>query len=93
MLFDLEARQAKSTTDVAARVFMGVGSLEEGTGIPSLDRYQMVTSMRKMADRLGSRAYPSLDMTTHVFDRETHTSVVPVVVTRGLRTVYGRRRE
>jgi len=90
MLFGVEERMAASTKDVAATLFMGVGSLEEGTGIPGLDEARFVTNMREMASRLERRAYPSLRVSTQVFDNEGHTSVPPVVLTRGLRHAFRR---
>ena len=89
MLFDVESRLAEAENDVAAAVFMGVGSLEEGTGIPCVDRLKTVTNVREMVGRLAERSYPSLSVAVHVFENETHTSVVPAVLTRGLRKVYG----
>ena len=90
MLFDLEEKMAASTQDVAATLFMGVGSLEEGAGIPGVDTFKFITNMREMASRLESRGYPSLQVTTQVFDDEGHTSVPPVVLTRGLRRAFRR---
>ncbi|MCG6957689.1 MAG: hypothetical protein LJF04_16995 [Gemmatimonadetes bacterium] len=88
VLFDLEEKMASRTKDVDATLFMGVGALEEGAGIPGVDMFRFVTNMREMASRLEGRAYPSLRMTTQVFDDEGHTSVPPVVLTRGLRTAF-----
>lgn len=90
MLFDLEERMAGSTEDVDATVFLGVGALEEGTGMPGLDEFRFVTNVREMAARLDGRGYPSLTVRRHVFENEGHTSVVPVVLTRGLRAAFGR---
>jgi predicted alpha/beta superfamily hydrolase len=92
MLFDLEERMAASTRDVAATLFMGVGSLEEGAGIPGVDAFRFITNVREMASRLESRGYPSLKVVTRVFDDEGHTSVPPVVLTRGLRAAFPLRR-
>jgi predicted alpha/beta superfamily hydrolase len=88
VLFDFEERMAASTTDVAAGLFMGVGSLEEGGGITSQDPFKFITNVREMASRLESRQYPSLRIETRVFDNEGHTSVPPVVLTRGLRMAF-----
>ena len=90
MLFDLEAQLADRSEDLAARVFLGVGALEEGQGVPWMERFQMVTNVRSLEQRLNARRYPSLELTVHVFEDETHTSVVPAVVTRGLRQLNGR---
>jgi predicted alpha/beta superfamily hydrolase len=88
VLFDLEEKMAASTKDVAANVFMGVGSLEEGGGVTAQDPFKFVTNVRAMASRLEGRKYPSLAIETEVFDNEGHTSVPPVVLTRGLRMAF-----
>ena len=90
VLFSLEERMATSTKDVSATLFMGVGALEEGGGVTSQDPFKFVTNVREMAARLEGRAYPSLGVTTQVFENEGHTSVPPVVLTRGLRNAFRR---
>lgn len=91
MLFSLEEELASGREDVAASVFLGVGSLEEGVGLPWLDRFRTVTNVRRLHERLQTRGYPSLRVEAQVFEGETHTSVVPAVLTRGLREALGRR--
>jgi predicted alpha/beta superfamily hydrolase len=88
MLFGLEEQMAASTKDVAANLFMGVGSLEEGGGVAAQDPFKFITNVREMAARLESRHYPSLKVATQVFDNEGHTSVPPQVLTRGLRMAF-----
>ena len=90
MLFDIEKRTAASRSGVARSVFLGVGSLEEGVGLPWLDAYRTVTNVRRMADRLATREDPGLRLAHQVVEGETHTTVVPSVLTRGLRHAYGR---
>lgn len=90
MLFGVEERVASERDDLAASLFLGVGSLEEGVGLPWLDEFRTVTNVHKMADRLAGRGYPSLEVVAHVFEGETHTSVVPATLTRGLRSAYPR---
>lgn len=41
-----------------------------------------------MAELLEGRGYASLRIDSHVFENETHTSVVPAVMTRELRIAY-----
>ena len=72
-----------------ARVFMAVGALEEGGGIPNIDGFRMVSNARDLAQRLEMRSAPGLDVRLQIFGDETHTSVVPAALTRGLRTLYG----
>lgn len=85
-----ERALAESTDDVSASLVLAVGGLEESPDIPMLGRFKMVTNVREMADQLRSRAYPSLSLTTLVLEGESHTSVAPVALTRGLRVLYGR---
>ncbi|MEM9406412.1 MAG: alpha/beta hydrolase-fold protein [Acidobacteriota bacterium] len=83
--FDYEATYAEDKDDLAARVFFGVGFLEEVPGLPPSDRFLMVTNTRKMYQRLKQRNYPSLELELVLFDEETHMSVVPPLMGRGLR--------
>ena len=86
-VFEAEEHVASRNEDLSARAFLGVGALEEGSGIPGLDAWKMVTNPRRLAERLLSRRYPSLELELQVIDGESHTSVVPVALTRGLRFV------
>lgn len=90
-LFGLEEHLAQRVDDVNARVFLGVGGLEEAEDVPWAARFQMVTHLRRMAETLRGRGYASLQLDDHVFADETHTSVVPAALTRGLRAVFARR--
>jgi predicted alpha/beta superfamily hydrolase len=84
-LFQAEARLAMSATDLPIRLFLGVGGLEEAHDPES----KMVSSVYEMESRLRSRGYPSLSMDFHVFPDETHMSVYPAAVSRGLVSVFG----
>jgi len=86
-LFGLEERLAQRVDDLDARVFMGVGSTEESDAIPWSARMRMVSNLSDMAARLNARDYASLALTTHVFDGDTHTTVIPQILTRGLPVV------
>ena len=44
----------------------------------------MVEDLEALAGRLESRGYPSLILETLVFPDETHNSVFPAALTRGL---------
>ena len=63
------------------QVFFGVGSLEESSNIPGLTAFKMITNARNMASQLPD----DIDVRFEVIDGETHTSVVSVALTRGLR--------
>lgn len=98
MLFELEEALADAVEagdgaqDIEAKLVLAVGGQEESPQIPMLAQFKMVTNVRAMDDRLTSREYPSLDLTLFVLEGESHTSVVPVALTRGLRAVYRPRR-
>ena len=64
-----------------AGLYLAVGGLEESPRIPALAPFKMVTHARTLADRLGCDI--------EVLDGETHTSVVPVALCRGLRALVG----
>ena len=90
VLFDLEARRAADAADLPASAFLSAGSREEGTGNPMLDQYKLVSNTKAMAERLAGRDYPSLRVSIEIIQGETHTSVVSVALTRGLRALHGR---
>jgi len=89
VLFELEAELAERADDVSARIFLGVGGLEEDERLPFLARFKAVTNVRALAERLRGRGYPSLVVEERVFEEETHTTVMPVALTRGLRALLG----
>ena len=88
LLFRSEATRAETHDDLEAHAFFAAGSLEEGAGIPGLDQWKMVTNPTRMVKALQDRNYASLDVGMHVLEGETHTSVVPVALTRGLRALF-----
>ncbi len=75
----LAARQA-----INARAFFGIGSLETKatTGAP------MVQQLTTFAKKLKERRAAGLDVTLTVFPGETHDSIFPGAVTRGLLSVF-----
>jgi predicted alpha/beta superfamily hydrolase len=79
LIFDQEQHYAKYNTELNARVFMSVGSLEEEL---------MVTPMNSMARRLYSRNYLGFQLFTHTFENERHFSVIPATLSRGLRVLF-----
>lgn len=91
MLFGLEQGLAGARDDLETTLVLAVGGLEEDPRVPMLAQFKMVTNVERMGDRLGGREYPSLSLTTLVLDGESHTSVVPVALTRGLRAIHRRR--
>ena len=65
-----------------ARVFMSVGSLEGDI---------MESSMTGFADSLKRHHYQGLTLTSNIFNEETHLSVVPAMISRTLKVLYGKK--
>ena len=84
-LFELEAALAAGAPDLPVSLFLGVGGHEEAHDADQ----KMVSHVYEMDARLRARAYPSLDLGFHVFPDETHMSVFPAGVSRGLTSVFG----
>lgn len=84
-LLDREEEVAREGSDLAASLYMAVGEHEERAEIPMLSRFRLVSNLRLLAERLAGRGYDSLDLDSAVIGGETHTSVVPAALTRGLR--------
>ena len=78
---------AESQPDLHATLFLAVGANEETPAVPALAPFRMVSNLRTFAERLAERRHPSLRLDTWIAEGETHTSVVPVALTRGLRFV------
>lgn len=87
-LLSLEAEVARSRDDLDARVFLAVGGGEERADIPQLAAFKMISNLQTFAEQLNERGYGSLALDTFVPEGESHTSVVPVALTRGLRFAY-----
>lgn len=57
---------------------------ERTVGVP-----QMVELIGPFEQALRGRRYPGLTLTTHIYPNETHVSVLPGLIARGLRVVFG----
>ena len=79
-----EEKYAAAHTDLPARIFLSVGALEIYESEPAA----MVSNMKLLAQRLLSRGYKRLDLTSRVFEDETHLSVIPATISTGLRVVF-----
>ncbi|MBI5647733.1 MAG: alpha/beta hydrolase [Ignavibacteriae bacterium] len=79
-VFKQEAEYRAAHDSLTARIFVTVGS-EEGEWL--------VTSWAKLKDRLQYRQYAGLNVTTMMFEGETHSSVIPGTYSRALRVLYG----
>jgi predicted alpha/beta superfamily hydrolase len=77
-LFEYEENYASNHADLKARLFMTAGGNES-------DR---VERMQRMVDCLRSRRYPGLEVLTHVFEGEGHSSAMAASVSRALCVLY-----
>ena len=75
-----ETALATRVKDLPVKLFLSAGALEEP---------QMLVDLTRMARSLSARSYPGLALTHHVFDDETHVSVIAPTLSRGLRAVFG----
>jgi uncharacterized protein len=81
VIFHLEADFSASHTDLPAHVFYGVGAIEGGGA--------MAADMQAFDAKMRERNYPGYRSTLQVFDGETHNSIFPAALSRGLRALYG----
>ncbi len=65
--------------DLAAQVFISAGSSEPD---------EMIPDVKQLVKILRSRNYKGLEITERIFDNETHFSVTPFALSRGLRVLY-----
>ena len=83
--FDYEAAYAAEHDDLPATVFLSGGALE---AIFEPAFAAMLSNVARLTELLTSRKYPGLKFISHIFDNETHLSVIPATMSRGLRTVF-----
>ncbi len=81
-MFNVEKSYSQKNTSLPAKVFMSVGSLEGSS---------MTPVMTAFTDSLRSRNYTGLNLTSHIFENETHMSVVPAMISRTLRVLYRKK--
>jgi predicted alpha/beta superfamily hydrolase len=86
-VFRIEERYATKHSDLRAEVFFGAGAAEvlEGGGISAGG---ILSATARMAEILRARSYPSLRLHFQVFPGEDHSSVVPLNLSWGLRSVF-----
>jgi len=83
--FEYEAWYTARHADLSATVFLSGGALE---AIFEPEFAAMVANVIKLREILTAREYPGLKLTTHIFEGETHLSVIPATMSRGLRAVF-----
>jgi predicted alpha/beta superfamily hydrolase len=81
LLFEYEEEYAVAHDDLAARLLITVGGKEA----------ELLEPIRRMVDRLRSRGYPGLEVLTHVFESEDHSSAYAPAVSRALCVLFNER--
>jgi uncharacterized protein len=84
--FRLEAAYAAANTDLAANVFFGAG--EQEIGQLFMAAWGIVSAPVLMAETLLLRQYPSLKVTTRIFQGKDHFTVLADVISEGVRAVW-----
>jgi uncharacterized protein len=77
-LFAYEEEYAARHDDLAAKLFITAAEQEA----------ELLEPMQRMVDRLRSRGYPGLEISTYVFEGEGHSSAGPASISRALRVLY-----
>lgn len=88
VILEYEQRFSECNRELKAKVFLSVGALE-AIYEPAFAR--MVGNVEEVRDILSSRDYLGLDLKMHVFEGETHLSVIPGTFSRGLREVFSEK--
>ncbi len=93
VLWDYEKAFSQQSHYIDAKIFMGVGGEEDAElkNLPEAHRdkfshVSMINDMQKMAETL--KGYGGLELQSHVFENETHMSVVMPWLSHGLRKLY-----
>lgn len=86
--FEHEAAYAAAHDSLHARAFFSVGMLESDAPPEENPWAAYITNLRDLVDVLERRNYEGFDWTVHFFEDETHNSVIPSSISRGLRYVY-----
>lgn len=84
MIFTVAKAYANKNKTLPARVFFAIGEHENQPGLGRT----MVVDLQELVRRLREQQYSHLELTHQVFPDETHNSVFPAALTRGLRVVF-----
>jgi predicted alpha/beta superfamily hydrolase len=95
-----EAEYAAKHDDLDATVFLCAGADEEvlppampDAVVGQLRGVDTAKLTRELGERLESRGYPSLNLTTRIFPEETHFTIPAILIAHGLRTAFAAERE
>lgn len=86
-LFRIEERYAAAHRDLEATLYMAAGAQEMQSAF--LESGGIVSGLARFAGLFALRRYPSLRVASDIFPGEGHTSVMPVLLGRGLRMLWG----
>jgi uncharacterized protein len=84
-MLKVETHFAQSHSSLPVRLFLSVGGDEE-----AMAGQHMVSNLRRLSSQIGSHRYQGLATETQVFNGDTHGSVIPLTVSRGLRSLFPR---
>ena len=83
VMFKVEEKYGKTHTALPAKIFVSMADNEGyAQAVPDFERLVKVLEQRK---------YTNLQWTSHVFEGETHVSVLPATISRGLRAIYSEK--
>lgn len=85
-VFDAEAAYAASHDDLDVALFVGAGDRETDEYFVAISG--IVSSANRFSETLQLRNYPSLELRTRVFSGEDHYTVVPRLISEGLRHLW-----
>jgi len=78
--FEYEREYASEHSELPAKLFMSVGSLEK----------QMVTNLKELVKILDQRKYVGLEWESRIFEDEGHISVYGTAICRGITSVFSK---
>lgn len=83
VMLKVEEKYAKTHTALPAKVFVSIGSEED---------YELgMVDYQKFVKVLKQRNYKDLQWSSHIFEGETHVSVLPATISKGLRVIYSNK--
>lgn len=82
LLMGMEEAFAQRVRALPVHLYAGVGIREVNS------ERNMVTDLQQFTGQLRTHGYEGLELQMHVLENETHNSVFPIVLTKGLRWVY-----
>jgi predicted alpha/beta superfamily hydrolase len=80
-IFNLEKQFSESNQDLPIKLFISAGELKKKS---------MISNLARMEKLLNSRNFPGLELNTHIFKNETHSSCYPGSVSRAFRVLFNK---